>query len=124
MSIVWPSCVQTLRVVSNPHPGYPPYGMIILSIAGGREWCENYQSGGHANHVIKNGYLIRLPSVHATFFARLIREGRAEWVWGPHQLLHWQPDLPRVVPYQCPDARYGYKPAKELPEEDVAPELK
>lgn len=95
--------------------------MIVLSNEGHREWTDHYHSGGHAYHVIKSGYLIRVPSVHATFFSRLIREGRAEYVWGPHQSLQWQPDLPHDTLFHNADARFDYKLPYDLPEIDVAP---
>jgi hypothetical protein len=42
-----------------------------------------------------------------TYFTRLVREGRAEFVCGPHCALHWHPVLQDREP--GPDARYTYR---------------
>lgn len=123
VEVRWASCVHKLDVVSNPHPPYPPHGMIVLYIDGRDHFSDHYHSGGHAYHVIMTGYLIQVPSVHATLFARLVREGRAAYVWGPHCHLHWMPPLPKGVPFMVADAQYTYRCA-DNPADDVAPILR
>lgn len=121
VEIRWPTFVQILAVVSNPNVGYPPYGMVTLSRPDGGYMSDHYDSGGHAYHVIKNGFLITVPSLHSKFFAQLIRDGRAEYVWAPHTPLAWQPTLPASAPRTNEDARYTYKRHHEFPDVDVAP---
>lgn len=66
-----------------------------------------------------NGLRLEIPGRYGTFFERLVNEGRAEYIWGPHCPLHWQPWLDG--PAISPDARFNYVPANVLPIKDLIP---
>jgi len=115
VTVQWAKDVQTLTVVSNSHL---PFGKIELTVPSSWQRSEHCYSGGHAYHIVKHGLKIKVPSVWSTFFERLIREGRAEYVWGPHCELYWRPSPPNCLP--PPDAYFTYKKG-EFPEFDIAP---
>jgi hypothetical protein len=116
VTVQWPKDTQTLSVINNPHQ---PFGKIALTVPSSWTREEHCHSGGHAYHVVKNGMKIKVPSVFSTFFERLICEGRAEYIWGPHSDLYWRPTPKFQMP--APHAYYGYIRKTDLPLDDVAP---
>ena len=119
VTVQWPKAKQTLSVVSNPHPPYPPHGKIELTAPGSWTRDEHCHSGRHAYHIVMTGLKIKVPSIWSTFFERLIREGRAEYIWGPHSDLYWRPSPVHQMP--TPNGFYGYDRKGDYPEDDVAP---
>ena len=121
VSITWPTFTQTLSIIAHD---YRPFGVISLSAYEGGAWDDHYETAGHAYHVVMHGLLIRVPGVHHTFFRKLTTEGRAEYVWGPHIELKWEPSLPEFV--APPDARFTYIRQHNIldPRQDTPPKRK
>lgn len=103
VTIEWPTFKQTLSIIAQD---YRPFGIIRLSTHDGGPWDMHFDTAGHAYHVAMHGIRINAPSPHHTFFRKLTTEGRAEYVWGPHSELAWEP-WPKEMPHP-PDARFTY----------------
>jgi len=107
VTVRWRCCTQTLRVRRNP---YPPFGVIELITDGGRTWADNFKSGLHAEHVLANGWRVPAPGVFDTFMARLVRNGSAEIVAGPHcAYLNQKMTSEQFSRLRELDARYTYR---------------
>jgi hypothetical protein len=107
VTIQWRGFTQTLRVRRNPHP---PFGVIEVMIGQRSAWTDHFKCGLHAEHVLANGWEVMTPGPFATVMDRLVRDGLAEVVAGPHKPLT---NL-RMTPQQrnlwpCLDARYTYR---------------
>lgn len=116
VSVEWPSFTQTLSIRGNDHQ---PFGMIDITRQATWGISMHFNSTGHAYHALKNGLHIRGVWRLWPFFNRLVRDGRAEYIWGPHSLLFWLPDPPKLQ--RIPDAFYGYRPRNPDPIHDKPP---
>lgn len=107
VAVQWRGFTQTLRVRRNP---YPPFGMIEVLIDDRPQWADHFKCGLHAEHVLANGWEVQTPGPFATLMDRLVRDGLAEVVAGPHlpvTNIRMTPEQRALSP--CIDARYTYR---------------
>lgn len=112
VTVRWRGFTQTLRVRRVP---WPPYGMIEVLIDDRSAWTDHFKCGLHAEHVLANGWEVPAPGPFATLMDRLVRDGLAEIVAGPHlplTNLRMTPEQRAIWP--CLDARYTYKGPEDL----------
>lgn len=86
VSVDWPSGRQTCSAVEIPGD---MRARMVLTGPDHFETSQNFSSVGHVHHTLGNGFKVRIPSVINNFLAKLVREGRAEVIWGPHVELYW-----------------------------------
>ncbi len=107
VTVQWRGYTQTLRVRRVP---WPPYGMIEVLIDDRSTWTDHFKCGLHAEHVLANGWEVPTPGPLATLMDRLVRDGLAEVVAGPHLPFTNGPQVAnpvRAAPQL--DARYTYR---------------
>ena len=106
VTVQWRGYTQTLRVRRNP---WPPYGVIEVLIDQRSAWTDHFKCGLHAEHVLANGWEVLTPGPIATLMERLVRDGLAEVVAGPHKpLTNIRMTPEQRVMWPCLDARYTY----------------
>lgn len=107
VTVQWRGYAQTLCVRRNP---YPPYGVIEVLIDRKGVWADHFSSGLHAEHVLRDGWRVLVPSLTGTLMVRLMSEGLAELVAGPHKLAGIG-SVPRSerLRFLGLDARYTYR---------------
>lgn len=102
VAVAWPSGEQQVRTIAE--------SKCTLEIAGPGDFKNalEFRSAAHAAHTLANGFKVRTPSIWDTFFARLVRDGRAEVVWGAHCEIYW---LDRSITRDLPevDARHTFE---------------
>jgi hypothetical protein len=106
VNVQWRGYTQTLRVRRNP---WPPFGVIEVLTDGKPCWADHFKCGLHAEHVLANGWEVQTPGPLATLMDRLVRDGIAEVVAGPHLPFTKAPFVSnpvRAAPQL--DARYTY----------------
>lgn len=90
VTVAWPSGAQTLRYdVSD----FPAFTDIVLASQGAISGfiVGRYKSVSHAKWAVERGIVLAVkpPTVVGLFLDRLVREGRAEIVAGPHCRITW-----------------------------------
>ncbi len=86
VTIDWPTGSQTFEAIDRD---YPPYGALEIRGPDRAFLDRPFQSSAHVRHTLANGFKVKVPSIENTFFARLIRDGRAEVIRGPYMEIYW-----------------------------------
>jgi len=113
VSVKWPSGDQTFEAAEQAGP---PFGLLRITGPGSFKADHPFKSAAHVTHTLANGYKVTVPSVQHTFFARLVAEGRAAVVWGPHMQIYWlDSSITRGAPVV--DAYYTFERGRTITSE-------
>lgn len=106
VSVQWKSGRQTLLPTISERPPFCDLNLVwgdkTFGIGAGR-----FASLDHAQHTLRWGYELTPPNPVATFFERLVSDGRASVLHGPHCPLRVM-TLPAKPPHLCLDAHYTW----------------
>lgn len=111
VTVHWPSGSQTLRIARYP---YPPHLTLEFAGAGQAAGCVyELESVAHGAAIVRHGLKVTVPGALDRFCARLVRDGRASVVAGPHHDLPWAAHLERQLdlrhPATCLDAFWTWR---------------
>lgn len=108
VTVEWPSGKQHLRLTESQLPPYAQADLYAGDEATGF-YVQRFRSVAHAEHTFRRGLELELPSVVVTFFERLVRDGRAEILHGPHCPLTYLPAPPPNPPWPMLDAFWTFQ---------------